>query len=147
MSASNTSQIVYGIEEKDGEIESLLLSKPDAMIKEKIAFSGACKNMGDGAVTYSLYDKEGTRHNLKVNDKGEIVTDNDKQIKSLFTKEYDEKEIKKMAKGEDSTFTFSEKTIEKETEQAEGEAAASKGSVHSASPERPNKSSNNKGKK
>jgi len=120
-------QIVYGIEEKDGEIENLVLTQPDATIKEKVAYDGACKNIGDGH-NYAVYDKKGIRHSLKVNEKGELVTDDDKKIKTFFDKELDREEIRKMELGEDSDLTFSKTAMKKGDEQEKAEKAATRGS-------------------
>ena len=103
MSANADPQIVHGIEEnKDGEITNLVLSPADATAQEKVAYDGACKNIGDG-LNYAAFDHKGIRHALKVNDKGEIVTDDDKKLKSMFDKELDEKEVKKQKEPEKTT--------------------------------------------
>lgn len=93
-------QQVYGIEEnKDGEITDLYLSPLDMSIKEKVAYDGACKNLGNGE-EYCVYDKHGIKHKLQVNEKGEIVTEEKKKLKDVFSKEVD---AKKMAQPEEKT--------------------------------------------
>ena len=102
------SQIVYGIEEnKDGEVKELVLSPMDTSFKERVAYDGACKNIGDG-IDYAVFDNKGIKHKLQVNEKGEIVTDDKKKLKDVFTKEVDEKELQKKAAADETKTKISD---------------------------------------
>lgn len=102
--------IIYGIKENnDGEITDVVLTKPeDQWREEKLAYNGCAKNMGDG-LEYAVFDKKGVRHSLKLDKDGQIVTDEDKKLKDVFTKELDEKEVAKLKEKEESTTKVSGK--------------------------------------
>lgn len=85
---------------KDGEITYLVTSDPEAtLIREKVAYDGACKNIFNEAVDYFVIDRKGVKRKVIVNDKSELavqVEDKEKDLKTYFTENLTEKDIKKM---------------------------------------------------